>query len=148
MSALSSRSNSSSSLMSASSMLSPASSRCSSLDLERKATKIIHVLANDPQNLSSVEKHISPHIKTEHGDEEPEYSMNCYLSRFSCTLAGDCHLVVKEACVDELQRKVWVRSEISHPMGRIVDRVDMMLFDEMGVLVGSIDDSKVRRRRC
>lgn len=49
--------------------------------------------------------------------------------------------------MDELQRKVWVRSEISgYPGGVVKESVDMLFFDEDGMLVKGIDYQKVKRR--
>ena len=55
--------------------------------------------------------------------------------------------MVKEACVDEIQQKVWVRSEISgFPGGVIEESVDMLYFDDQGILVGSVDCQRVKKR--
>ena len=59
---------------------------------------------------------------------------------------GFC-LAILEACVDEVQRKVWVRSEIRGlPGGMVKESIDMLTFDEHGVPVSSVDEQKVRRR--
>lgn len=149
MSTMSSRSNSWASISSTTSSLSPMRSRYNPYDLEARAAKILTTLANQPKHAASVSQHISPHIKVEHGDDSPEYSLERYLSRFSNTLSRcpDCHLEIKEACVDEMQRKVWVQSEVTgYPNGIVKERVDMLSFDENGILVGSIDHHKVKRR--
>lgn len=94
-------------------------------------------------------QHISPHIKVEHGDDSPVYSLKRYLSRFSDASAKYpmLRLSIQEACADELQRKVWVRSEITGlPGGAVKERIDMLTFDEHGMLVGSIDYQRLRRR--
>jgi len=120
-----------------------------SYDLESRAIEILTSLANSPHNTTSVSEHISPSIKFEHGDDLPIYSLQSYLARFSDISArfpGYC-LDVKEACVDETQRKVWVRSEITGlPNGLIKERIDMLTFDNEGILVGSFDHMKVKRR--
>lgn len=149
MSALSSRSNSWSSFSSTSSSLSPARFRCDPYELETRATKILASLANNTSNVDLVSQYISPQIKVEHGDGDPVYSLQKYLTRFSDASARNpgLYLDIKEACVDEMQRKVWVRSEITGlPDGAIKERVDMLTFDEQGVLVGSIDHQRIRRR--
>lgn len=57
---------------------------------------------------------------------------------------------IKEACVDETQHKVWVRSEVSGlPGGVRKESIDMMTFSEDGVLVGCLECRRIlgRRRR-
>jgi len=146
---MSSRSNSWASISSGSPPLSPVRSRNDSCDLESRAIKILTALANNTSNADLISQHISPQIKVDRGDDDPVYSLQQYLSRFSAASARypHLHLDIKEACVDELQRKVWVRSEITGlPGGAVKERVDMLTFDQQGVLVGSIDHQRVRRR--
>ncbi|KAK5088518.1 hypothetical protein LTR05_002738 [Lithohypha guttulata] len=148
MPAMSSRTNSWSSVSSTSSSVSPATTSYVCYDLEFRATQILTSLAQNPSDLSTLDL-ISPNIKVEHGDQAPVYSIERYISRF--TIAGaqhpDLKLEIKEACVDEIQRKVWVRSEISGlPDDVVKERIDMLSFDNHGILVGSIDHQKVKRR--
>lgn len=149
---LSSRSSSHSSTYSASSAsstLSPVRSRYDPYNLESRATRILTSLANSPSSTDLSSLRISPTVKVEHNDGSPVYSFQTYVSRFSDAVSRspNFHLDVKEACVDEIQRKVWVRSEISGlPGGVIKESIDMLYFDEQGVLVGSIDHQKVKRR--
>jgi len=146
---MSPRSNSWSSDSSAPSSFSPVRSGYSSYDLESRATEILKSLANNTSNAEQISRHISPHIKVEHGEEDPVYSVEKYLLKFSDASARcpNLHLDIKEACVDESQRKVWIWSEITGlPGGTVKERVDMLTFDEQGVLVGSIDHQRVRRR--
>lgn len=151
MSVMSSRSNSWSSVQSTASSLRPVTSntRYDPYDLSSKATKILTLLANSPHAAASVARHISPVIKYEHCDDEPVYSLESYLGRFSDVSVRfpEYHLDVKEACVDEIQRKVWVRSEVTGlPGGIIKERVDMLTFDDQGILVGSVDHMRIKRR--
>jgi hypothetical protein len=140
---VSSRSSSSSSASSRTSSLGHIPSRYTPFDLESRATHILTSLANNP---SSVLPHISPMIQVEHNDNDPVYSIDLYVSRFS-SASSDIRLDIKEACVDELQRKVWVRSEISgYPGGVVKESVDMLFFDEAGMLIKGIDYQKVKRR--
>lgn len=146
---LSSRSSSQSSASSTSSNLSPVRTKYDPYNLELRATKILTSLANSPSSTDLSTLRISPNIKVEHNDSDPVYSLQQYLSRFSdaSSRSPDLHLDVKEACVDEIQRKVWVRSVISGlPGGMVKESVDMLSFDEQGVLVGSIDHQRVMRQ--
>ena len=143
------RSNSWSSISSRPSSVSPVRSRYDTYDLQSRAIKILTALANNTSNAEIILQHISPQIKVEHGDDDPVYSLQKYLSRFSAASVRypDLYFDIKEACVDDLQRKVWVRSEITGlPGGVVKERIDMLKFDEQGVLVGSIDHQVVRRR--
>lgn len=149
MSALSSRSSSWSSMSSRFSSLTPVRSRYDPYDLESRATKILKTLVSSPNTAASIAQQISPTIQFEHGDDDPVYSLQKYLSRFSDASARypQMQLDVKEACVDEIQRKVWVRSEVTGlPDGMIKERVDMLYFDEQGVLVRSVDHQRIKRR--
>ncbi|KAJ9651930.1 hypothetical protein H2198_008826 [Neophaeococcomyces mojaviensis] len=148
MSVLSSRSNSWSSTTSSLNQVS-SNTRFDPYNLQARATTILTSLANSPHNFSSVSQHISPSIKFEHGDDDPIYSLQSYLGRFSDISARypGYHLDVKEACVDEMQRKVWVRSEVTGlPGGMVKERIDMLTFDDQGILVGSVDYMKIKRR--
>lgn len=85
-------------------------------------------------------------IQVEHNDNAPVYSLDSYVSRFA-KAGTNVTLDIKEACVDELQRKVWVRSEISgYPGGVVKESIDMLFFDEDGVLIRGIDYQKIKRR--
>lgn len=148
---MSSRTNSWSSISSTSSFQSNHIPR----DLESRASKILSSLANNndtnTQNidLSSILQRVSLNIKVEHGDDDPIYSRQKYLSRFSAasTQNPNLHLDIKEACADESQRKVWVRSEVTGMLdGAVNERVDMLTFDESGVLIASVDWVRLRRR--
>lgn len=141
----SSRTNSWSSVSSASSI---PKSRHDPCNLELRATNILTTLFSDPAN-TSIHGLIAPTIRVEHGDESPTYSVESYLSRFSNAIARYPNLSfdVKEACADEMQMKVWVRSEISGlPRGMVKESIDMLYFDEHGMLVGSVDHQKIKRR--
>lgn len=142
---MSSRSNSASSTSSRASSIGRMPSRYNPFDLESRATQILTSLANN-QCTTSVLPHISPLIQVEHNDNAPEYSIDSFISRFT---EGGAHirLDVKEACVDEFQRKVWVRSEISgFADGIVKESVDMLFFDEDGILIRGIDYQKIKRR--
>lgn len=117
------------------------------INLESLATQILTSLTStNPQDSSAILSHISPQILVEHNDLPPVSSIDTYISRFSGA-GSDVRLDVKEACVDEVQRKVWVRSEISgFPGGVVKESVDMLFFDEEGVLVRGIDWQRVKRR--
>lgn len=143
-SAMSSRTNSWSSFSSSSSGQSP---RYDPYNLELRATKILTSLWSAPTS-KSILNLIAPNIKVEHGEEQPVYSVESYTSRFSKALARcpDLSFNIQEACVDEPQRKVWVRSEISVPGGMLKESIDMLYFDEHGMLVGSVDYQRARRR--
>lgn len=147
MSVMSSRSSSASSTSSRTSSIGRMPSHLSytPFDLETRATQILTSLAND-QCTKSVLPHISPMIQVEHNDNAPAYSLDSYLLRFA-SAGPNVRLDVKEACVDELQRKVWVRSEISgFPNGVVKESFDMLFFDQDGVLVRGIDYQKIKRR--
>lgn len=142
----SSRSSSTSTTSSRTSSLGRIPSRYTPIDLESRATQILTSLANNSTDSSSVLPHISPLIQVEHNDAAPVYSVDSYVSRFS-GLGSDVRLDIKEACVDEVQRKVWVRSEISgFPGGVVKESVDMLFFDEDGMLVKGIDYQKIKRQ--
>lgn len=149
MSQMSTRSSSWSSVSSRSSSSSPVRSRYDPYDLETRATRILRTLVTSPDTAASVTQQISSEIQFEHGDDAPVYSLQRYLSRFSDASARNPKMQfdIKEACVDEIQRKVWVRSEVTGLTdGLIKERIDMLYFDEQGVLVRSIDHQRVRRR--
>ena len=58
----------------------------------------------------------------------------------------DFEMVIREAVVDDNQRKVWVRSEIRGlPGGIIKESIDMMTFDEEGLLIRSEDCQRIKK---
>lgn len=61
--------------------------------------------------------------------------------------APDFHMHIREAVVDDRQRKVWVRSEITGlPAGVVKESIDMLSFNEEGLLIKSEDCQRVKRR--
>lgn len=92
---------------------------------------------------------ISPEVVVQHDDEAPVTSLAAFLDGWQRLVSSipDFHLEIREAIVDDRQRKVWVRSEITGlPAGMIKESIDMMTFDEEGVLVRSEDCQRVSRR--
>lgn len=71
------------------------------------------------------------------------------MERFMASLdrAPDFHMHIREAVVDDRQRKVWVRSEITGlPAGVVKESIDMLSFNEEGLLIKSEDCQRVKRR--
>ena len=117
-------------------------------NLEYRATKILQLLCNErePQSVAAM---ISPNVIVQHDDSPPVTSREAFLDGWQGFMAEvpEFHLEIMEAIVDDRQRKVWVRSEITGlPAGMIKESIDMMTFDEDGMLVKSEDCQRVRRR--
>jgi hypothetical protein len=75
-------------------------------------------------------------------------SREAFLARFQAVIkrVPDYHVEISEAIVDDRQRKVWVRSEITGlPAGVRKESINMMTFNEEGILVKSEDCQRVRR---
>jgi hypothetical protein len=109
-------------------------------NLQYRATKILQLLCNErePQSVAAM---ISPNVIVQHDDSPPVTSREAFLDGWQGFMAEvpEFHLEIMEAIVDDRQRKVWVRSEIT-------ESIDMMTFDEDGMLVKSEDCQRVRRR--
>lgn len=140
------RSNSQSSVSSTSSI---ASARTVlPFDLEARATSILTSLCNEPRDFAAASTYIDPYVTVQHEDNEPATGVEEFFQRWSEALdhLPDFHIEVKEACVDEIQRKVWVRSEIKGlPNGLVRESIDMMSFSENGMLTNNIDCQRVKR---
>ena len=117
-------------------------------NLQYRATQILELLCNERDTESAVGM-ISPTVIVQHDDDVPVTSRTAFLDGFNDLINNvpEFHLDVLEAVVDDRQRKVWVRSEISGlPAGMIKESIDMMTFDEEGILIKSEDCQRVRRR--
>lgn len=92
---------------------------------------------------------ISPNVIVQHEDDEAVTSREAFLANYQAIIkeVPDFHMEIREAVVDDCQRKVWVRSEITGlPAGVIKESIDMMTFNEEGILVKSEDCQRVRKR--
>jgi hypothetical protein len=117
-------------------------------NLQLRATQILELLCNERET-ESVAPMISPNVIVQHDDSPPVISRATFLDGWQGLMAEvpDFHLEIMEAIVDDRQRKVWVRSEITGlPAGMVKESIDMMTFDEDGMLVKSEDCQRVRRR--
>jgi len=66
--------------------------------------------------------------------------------KFAATTMPDFEMHIREAAADEQQRKVWVRSEIrGFPSGVVKEIIDMMTFNEEGLLIRNEDCQRVKR---
>lgn len=112
-------------------------------DLSERARKILTTLCNTRDlNILTAVPYISEKVHIQHDDKPPVTSRSEFLAGWSNALnyMPDVHIDIKEACVDEVQRKVWVRSEISGlPGGIRKESIDMMTFDRDGMLIFSAD---------
>ncbi|KIV80290.1 hypothetical protein PV11_07803 [Exophiala sideris] len=118
-------------------------------DLSETARTILTTLCNT-RDFSEVDRYVSEDVSVQHEDETPVASRDAFVRRFSQALEHmpELNIEVKEACVDESQLKVWVRSEITGlPGGVRKESIDMMTFNEEGLLVKSIDCQRVLGRR-
>lgn len=116
--------------------------------MQYRATKILELLYND-RDTASVSPMISSEVMIQHNDEATVTGRAAFLDGCHELIAQapDFHLEISEAIVDDRQRKVWVRSEITGlPAGIMKESIDMMTFDEAGVLIRSEDCQRVRRR--
>ena len=117
-------------------------------NLQFRATQILELLCNE-REIQTVAQMISPNVVVQHDDGPSVTSRAAFLDGWQGLMAEvpDFHLYIREAIVDDQQRKVWVRSEITgSPAGMIKESIDMMTFDEDGMLVKSEDCQRVRRR--
>jgi SnoaL-like domain len=117
-------------------------------NLQYQAKKILELLCNE-RDTKSIIPLISPNVIVQHEDDEPVTSREAFLARFQAVIkrVPDFHMEIREAVVDDRQRKVWVRSEITGlPAGVRKESIDMMTFNEEGILVKSEDCQRVRRR--
>ncbi len=117
------------------------------------ARTILESLCNT-RDFSHLERYVSAEVRVHHDDPDGEdeqqnrlvTSRDDLLQNWTRTLqqTPNLHVDVKEACVDETQLKVWVRSEMTgFPRGVHKESVDMMTFNEQGVLVESVDCQRV-----
>ena len=115
-------------------------------NLQYRARNILELLCNE-RDTESVVQMISPNVVVQHDDNAPVTSRTAFVDGFKDTLAGipDFHIEIREAVVDDQQRKVWVRSEIRGLPAGMVDSIDMMTFNEEGLLVRIEDCQRVRR---
>lgn len=117
-------------------------------NLQYRATQILSLLCNERDSKSATLM-ISPTVIVQHDDDAPVTIRAAFLDGCHDLIAQtpDLHFEIKEAIVDDRQRKVWVRSEITGlAAGMIKESIDMMTFDEEGVLIRSEDSQRVRRR--
>jgi hypothetical protein len=117
-------------------------------NLQYRATQILELLYNE-RNTASATSIISSEVIVQHNDDDTVTGLAAFLDGCHRTIAQvpNFHLEIREAIVDDRQRKVWVRSEITGlPAGTIKESIDMMTFDEEGVLIRSEDCQRVRRR--
>jgi hypothetical protein len=130
-------------------MSSPSSLSDTYVDLSGTARTILTTLCNS-RDFSQLNRYISPDVMSQHEDEPPSFSRDAFMQDWAAAShrVPGIQLDIKEACVDELQHKVWVRSEISGlPGGRRKESIDMMTFNEGGLLVKSVDCQRVLSKR-
>jgi hypothetical protein len=130
-------------------MSSPSSLSDTYIDLSGTARTILTTLCNY-RDFSQLNRYISPDVMSQHEDEPPKFSRDAFVQDWAAAShrVPGIQLDIKEACVDELQHKVWVRSEISGlPGGRRKESIDMMTFNEGGLLVKSVDCQRALSRR-
>ncbi|KAJ9637490.1 uncharacterized protein PV06_04034 [Exophiala oligosperma] len=116
-------------------------------DLSETARTILTTLSN-PGDFTSLDRFISANVMSQHEDEPPVFSRDAFMQDWADILRRmpGFQLNIKEACVDEQQHKVWVRSEITGlPGGMRKESIDMMTFDDDGLLVKSVDCQRVLR---
>ncbi|KIW49030.1 hypothetical protein PV05_10746 [Exophiala xenobiotica] len=131
-------------------MSSPSSLSDTYVDLSGTARTILTTLCNS-RDFSQLNRYISADVMSQHEDEPPSFSRDAFTQDWAAALhrMPGVQLNIKEACVDELQHKVWVRSEISGlPGGMRKESIDMMTFNEEGLLVKSVDCQRVLSRRA
>lgn len=117
-------------------------------NLQHRATQILELLCNE-RDAQSVVPMIAANVVVQHDDNAPVTSAAAFLDGWQRLIANvpNFHLEIREAVVDDRQRKVWVRSEITGlPAGMVKESIDMMTFDEEGMLIKSEDCQRVRRR--
>jgi len=121
-------------------------------DLSRKATEILTLLYKTPSqdlNMDNVSRYIAPQATFQHDEDAAVVASReqvVKMLRRQSEKKKQVEVQVKEACVDEQQRKVWVLSEVT--VGKVrKESVDMMQFDEDGLLVGCADWERVVKRR-
>lgn len=127
-------------------------SSASQTDLSSNARQILHTLCNDKDfsTSSPIHSYVASNVIVQHEDNDPVKSRDALIFRWQSTLQNtpNFHLDIKEACVDEHQMKVWVRSEITgFPNGVRKESIDMMQFNEEGLLTSSYDCQRVMKRR-
>lgn len=92
---------------------------------------------------------INKDVKIQHDDLPAVSSRAAMFEMWTIVRALKYEMRVKEAVVDETQRKVWVVSELikqDRTTETVKERVDMMTFDLEGRLCGTIDYYRRRRR--
>ncbi|KIW16156.1 hypothetical protein PV08_06207 [Exophiala spinifera] len=117
-------------------------------DLSARARTILTTLSS-ARDFTSLNRFISANVTSQHEDEPPIFSRDAFIQDWVDILQRmpGFQLNIKEACVDEQQHKVWVLSEITGlPGGMRKESVDMMTFDDDGLLVKSVDCQRVLRR--
>ena len=114
--------------------------------LKDRATKIMDFLVNSRDDSTSVRPLIHPTAKFEHDDHPAFHDREILFNIFKQvhTAAPDmrCKILdcIAEVNDDGKSGRAWVFTEISNGMaGRSVASVDMMTFDEQGMLVASKD---------
>lgn len=118
-------------------------------DLSETAKVILHSLCHE-RDFTTAAQLVSPSVIVQHEDNPPFVSRDAYFKGWTQKLqrTPSFNLQIKEACVDEVQRKVWVRSEISGlPNGIRKESIDMMCFDEDGLLSSTTDCQRIIRLR-
>lgn len=118
-------------------------------DLSETARTILTTLSN-PEDFTPLDRFISTNVVSQHEDEPPVFSRDAFMQDWGDILRRmpGFQLDIKEACVDEQQHKVWVRSEITGlPGGMRKESIDMMTFNDDGLLVKSVDCQRVLSRR-
>lgn len=119
-------------------------------DLSETARTILTRLCNE-RDFSQVDRYVSADVTIQHDDQTPLVSRDAFIQNLSGMLnhLPEFHVDIKEACVDEQQHKVWVRSELTGlPGGVRKESIDMMTFNEEGLLVKSVDCQRVLGRRA
>jgi hypothetical protein len=121
------------------------------VDLHERAISLLDILYNK-HDLRAAAPLIHPNVTTSHNDDATLHNRDeflAYWARRTKKVPG-LRAKCRECAVDEAQRKVWVVSELyTKPgeEGRRRESVDMLWFDEEGVLIGESDWVRCVRRR-
>src|SRR5271155_310196 len=118
----------------------------SQTSLDERARRIL-CLCNE-HDFASASELIHPAVIVQHDEDRPHPSMAAFLDtwKFAATTMPDFEMHIREAAADEQQRKVWVRSEIrGFPSGVVKEIIDMMTFNEEGLLIRNEDCQRVKR---
>ncbi|KZF25492.1 hypothetical protein L228DRAFT_77670 [Xylona heveae TC161] len=113
-------------------------------ELRARAVKIMQLLFNK-KDLETVSFFIHEQSEFYHDDRPPVFGRAAFLAGWekACKFMPDFQLDIINSVVDG--RRVWLFSEISGlPNGVKKDSIDMMTFDETGLLIRSKDVQRIK----